>query len=249
MSHELPPPLLEKWGWRLSFLMSALIAAAALFFRRHLHETRYFQNAKEFGHLDKEPLFDTFHKYKYALLHGIGLLVLETVGFNLMILFSSVYFQQAVHLPLNQVTIIQLVTIALLLIVTPLAGKASIYLGSKRLAKWAVWGMLLTVFPIYYLISSQILWVILICHGILAVLLATYLGNLPALTCALFPVEVRYSGVATAMNLSITIFASIGIVIITLLINTSSSYLWPSLYWIGGALLSLWSLSKVKEKR
>jgi MHS family proline/betaine transporter-like MFS transporter len=247
LTSNLPKRELVEWGWRLSFLLSAVIATALLFFRRLMHETPFFLKAKEFGHLDKEPLFDAFHKYKKPLFYGMMLLVLETVGFNFLVLFSSAYYQKTLHLHLSQITVIQLTTIFILAVITPLAGKASIRFGSKRLAKWAAFGILFTAFPLYYLICQGILWMIVLSQAILAVFLAVYLGNLPAMVCSLFPIEVRYSGVATVMNISVTIFASIGILIITLFINNSNTPLLPSLYWVGGTLLSLWGLTRVKD--
>ncbi len=239
---------LEEWGWRISFFISALVAIIALFSRRLLRETPFFQKAKEFGHLDKTPIFDIFHKYKKMLLYGMGLVALETVGFNSLILFSTEYFTNALGLPLAQISLIHFVTIFVLIITTPLAGKAAIRLGSKRLARWAIYGMLITALPAYILLSQKILWVILTCQGVLAVFLAFYLSNLPTILCSLFPVEVRYSGVATSMNFSILIFASIGIIFITLISKQNSSPLWPGLYWISGALISLWSLNKITEQ-
>ncbi len=243
VSHE----AFVEWGWRFTFFLSALIATFALFLRRMLHETHFFEEAKEYGHLDKEPLFDTFHKYKKALLYGIGLVCMETAGFNLLILFATPYYTKTLNIPYNQVTIIQLFIISLLVIVTPFIGKASVRIGSKRLSKIALYGLILTPLPIYYLITYKIFWMILVGQGIIAIFFATYISNLPALICSLFPVKVRYSAVATAMNLSILIFAILGIALITFFIHHSDSLLWPSYYWIGASLLSLLCLTRVKE--
>ncbi len=236
-----------EWGWRFTFFLSAIIATFALILRRMLRETHFFEEAKEYGHLDKEPLFDTFHKYKKALLYGIGLTAMETAGFNLLILFSTPYYHTTLGLPFSDVTSIQLATIFILVVATPFAGKASMHFGSKHLARWALYGLLVIAIPVYYLISFKQFWLILAGQGIIAILFAAYISNLPALICSLFPVKVRYSGVATAMNLSVTIFASAGIIFITLFLKQNTLPLWPSYYWIAAALLSLLSLSHVKE--
>jgi hypothetical protein len=47
-----------------------------------------FPGAKHYGCLLKESLFDAFHKYKKAIFVGIGLMILDTEGLNLVLIYS-----------------------------------------------------------------------------------------------------------------------------------------------------------------
>ncbi len=48
---------LLSWGWRIPFLCSILIAAAALLIRRHIRETPVFERQKPFCRLNEKRLF------------------------------------------------------------------------------------------------------------------------------------------------------------------------------------------------
>lgn len=235
------------WGWRVTYLICALIALLTLYARHRLPDTTLFKAVKEKHHIDKQSIFDTFHKYKKSLLCGIGLIVLESTGFNLIVLFTPTILKQHSHLTLYQLGVIQIISVLFLLITVPLSGKISTITGHLRLAKLSVFGLLLFTFPAYYCISHDNFYLIILGHALLAIFFASYIGNVPALICSLFPTEVRFSGVAAAINISVIIFASLGVIAIVIFTGSHFSLLWPSFYWVAASLLSLLSLYKLKN--
>lgn len=45
---------LEDWGWRIPFVIGALLSVIALYLRTNLHETEAFENKKDMGEQKKE---------------------------------------------------------------------------------------------------------------------------------------------------------------------------------------------------
>lgn len=235
------------WGWRYSYIFCAIIAFATLCFRHYLPETALFKKAKDSNHLDKKSIFDTFHKYKKSFFCGIGLVALESTGYNLIILFTPTILKDFANLSFQQLGIIQTITVLFLLVTIPISGKISTLIGHLRLAKLSIYGLLLFTFPAYLLISKGNFYSIILGHAIMAIFFASYLGNVPALICSLFPTNVRFSGVAAATNISVLVFASLGTVVIVFFSSQHFSHIWPSFYWIVASLLSLWSLTTLTK--
>lgn len=80
---------LEEWGWRIPFFMGAFVGVVGIFMRHFLHETPIFKEAQHYGHLVKKPFFDTVKKHKKNLTKGIGLYLLDSLGFNLVLIYSN----------------------------------------------------------------------------------------------------------------------------------------------------------------
>jgi MFS family permease len=246
---EVTPEGLRAGQWRLPFVLSGIVGVLVLLLRRFLHETPFFEKAKQYGCLLKEPLFSTFHKYKKLILIGMGLMVMDTVGFNLVLIYSSFYYTSVLHLSTFQSTVLQFFIIVLFLVTTLLAGKASDRIGIRRFAKRVLWILFFLTSPIYILSGWKIYWLLFFTQGVLAILIASYFSVLPVLVSSLFPIEVRYSGTATAMNFAIAIFGGIGPFIMIQAIGQFHSPLWPILYLMIGCALSLLSLAGVHNPK
>jgi MFS family permease len=242
---EVSPEGLRAGEWRLPFFLSGLVGIVVLLLRRLLRETPFFEEAKHYGCLLKEPLFSTFHKYKKMIFIGMGLMVMDTVGFNLVLIYSSFYNTAVLHLSYFQSMLLQFFTITLFLATTLCAGRLSDSIGVRRFAQWALWTLFFLASPMYFLMGWKIYWLLFFTQGILAVLIASYFSVLPVLVSSLFPIEVRYSGTATAMNFAIAIFGGLGPFIMVRVIGQFHSPVWPSLYLMIGCALSLLSLAHV----
>jgi MFS transporter, MHS family, proline/betaine transporter len=249
LNSEMTPEALARGGWRVPFFLSGLLGVVVLLLRRLMRETPFFQEAKHYGCLLKEPLLDAFHKYKKAIFVGIGLMIMDTVGFNLVLIYSSFYYNSILHLTYHHAAFLQFFTISFFLIGTLLSGKTSDYIGIRRYAKGALWILFFLAAPIYFLMGMKIYWLLFLSQGALALLISSYFSVLPALVCSLFPIEVRYSAAGAAINFAIAIFGGLGPFIMVLVIGRLHSPLWPSLYLMAGCALSLFSLSYVHDPK
>lgn len=236
-------------AWRIPFLLSGLIGVGVLFLRFYLRETPLFERAKHYGCLIKEPLFSAFHKYKKAMLIGIGLMIMDTVAFNLVLIYASVYYTSILGLSYFQSTLLHFYTISVFLVTSPFAGKLADKVGIRRFARMVLWILFFLAIPIYLLTGLKIYWLLFVTQGILALLLSSYLSVLPSLVCSLFPIEVRYSGTATAMNFAIAIFGGVAPFIMMLVIGQFETPIWPILYLMGGCTISLTSLAYVQRPK
>ena len=105
-----------SWGWRIPFLMSAVLLAVSIWIRLKLSESPVFTKMKAEGKTSKAPLSDSFLKYpnnKYALLALLG----ATAGQGVVWYtgqFYALFFMQ-ITLKLDYQTTYMLIGAALLL--------------------------------------------------------------------------------------------------------------------------------------
>ena len=69
------PKAFSDWGWRIPFLVSAILLLFSVYIRLRLNETPVFQKMKEEGKGSKAPLTESFIRYpnnKYVLLALFG---------------------------------------------------------------------------------------------------------------------------------------------------------------------------------
>ncbi len=233
----------DMWGWRFPFIIGTVLGVIAIFFRMALRETPIFKEEMKTGAIIKSPVLTSF-KHSKQLILGLWIFMLDAVGFNLIIIFSSHYFTTVLGLTLRQAFLINAFTVSCALIAIPIAGKLSNHWGAYKLSRWAASAMVVLVFPLYLMMNPQTLWTIYFAQGVLAVLLSLYLANLPAIVADLFPPPVRYSSAAIVTNFSVALFGGTAPLLVAYLIDHTKFHPLPALYIIAGALISLFALRK-----
>jgi MFS family permease len=145
-----------SWGWRIPFLVSALLLAVSLWIRLQLEESPLFQQMKGEGRTSQAPLTESFAQWgnlKIVLIAlfgaAVGVGVISYTG-----QFYSLFFLEKT-LKVDGFTANALTAVALLL-VTPtfiLFGWLSDYVGRKpiMLAGFAL--AALTYFPLFHALS------------------------------------------------------------------------------------------------
>lgn len=236
-----------EWGWRLPFYMGALIGIFGIVMRLFLHETPIFQEAKLVGQLVKKPLLNTLKKHKITILQGLGIYVLDAVGFTLILIFSSYYYFEHHHLSMNQAFKVNLISVFFLLILIPFFGKFGNWIGNYRLAKWASICMFFFAYPLYLLIGLNTFAAIFIGQGCLLLLLAAYVCNMPVLLFQLYPTEVRYTCIGIAVNFSVAIFGGTAPFISHYFIKLTKHPSVPGLYMMAASLIAFLALRSIKR--
>src|SRR5699024_12355502 len=66
------------WGWRIPFILSALLVIFGLWIRKGIDETPSFKKNKESGNVSKIPIADTLRLHWREVLVAIGAKVVET---------------------------------------------------------------------------------------------------------------------------------------------------------------------------
>ncbi len=235
---KLPEEDLMSWGWRVPFLLSILIFLVGVYIRKNIRESKAFSQAKPETKHEKIPLMVLLREHPKALLQAIALRLPENGASYIFFTFSVVY---AKHIGISTGEIISAVTLAMLVEFFSILfwGALSDRIGLKPVYYIGVIGLLVMAFPFFWLLSTgDYGWILLamflglpFCHGAM-------IGTQPCIMSDLFPVRVRYSGLALGHEVGSIFSGGLGpMLAVALLMHFDAS--WPvSLLLMGYALLA-----------
>lgn len=196
------------WGWRVAFLISAILVVLGLYIRLKVMETPAFNRVKQEKKVAAVPVVDLFKTHGKNTLLGLGARYIEGVTFNTFGVFVVGYLTGTLHMP-RQTALAGVMISSLLMIVTlPIYGSLSDKIGRRKL--FAFGGLLIGLlsFPAFWLMQTQspiLIW-IAIAVPFALVYPAVY-GPQAALFSELFDTRVRYTGISFVYQFS-GIFAS-----------------------------------------
>lgn len=238
LASALTPEQMDAWGWRVPFAFGLLIGPIAYYIRRHVDETPEFQSLSERG----TPLRETLLEGKKRLLISLGMVVLCTVAMY-TILFMPTYATRQLGLPVAGSFMAIFLTGAIQLVLTPLFGSLSDKRGRLPILFGAAIAILLLIYPMFaWLAANPTLQTLLIVQAIIGVLMAGYLGPLPALMSEIFPARMRTTGLSISYSFGVAIFGGFAPFINAWLIESTGSKLAPSWYVMFAAAISLTAL-------
>ena len=201
----LTPEQLKDWGWRIPFVIGALLSVFAIYMRRDMIETSYFEAAKkktsEIGSLWKLAA-----QWK-SLLFVIGITVGGTSAFYTYTTYMQKFLKLSVKLTDDQTTAVTAGSLLFAILIQPLYGALSDKIGRKPLLiGFGVLGTLGT-YPLLTTLratTEPFMAFLIIC---LAWAIVTGYTSITAIVKAeLFPTAVRALGVGLPYALTAAIF-------------------------------------------
>ncbi len=235
---KLPEEDLMSWGWRVPFLLSILIFLVGVYIRKNIRESKAFSQAKPETKHEKIPLMVLIREHPKALLQAIALRLPENGASYIFFTFSVVY---AKHIGISTGEIISAVTLAMLVEFFSILfwGALSDRIGLKPVYYIGVIGLLVMAFPFFWLLSTgDYGWIMLAMFLGLPFCNGAMIGTQPCIMSDLFPVRVRYSGLALGHEVGSIFSGGLGpMLAVALLMHFDAS--WPvSLLLMGYALLA-----------
>ena len=201
----LTPDQLRAWGWRIPFVIGALLAITALVMRRNLHETEDFVAAKKIPR--RTSSMRALAKYPREVLLVVGLTMGGTTAFYTYTTYMQKFLRLSVGLNDIQTTMVTAGSLLFALCLQPAYGALSDRIGRKALLIW--FGVMGTIFTIPLLDTleatrSGFMAFLLIAAGWLIV--AGYTSINAVVKAELFPTSVRATGVGLPYAVTVSIF-------------------------------------------
>jgi len=238
------------WGWRVPFLLSAVLVLVGYWVRVSLAESPLFQQALEdAGAPPKAPVIDAIRERPGGLAIGAGLRVAENICFYVVTTFGLTYIVDHAHLTrslaLNAMligTAIEVVLIPLFAALSDKVGRRPVYfLGAAGIA---VWG-----FAFFRLIDTGqpsliVLAIVggLVCHALMY-------GPQAAFIAELFPTRMRYSGASLAYQATSIFAGSLAPIVALALLDRFKSWVPIAIYLAIAGAISAFSAWKARETK
>ncbi len=196
---------LVDWGWRIPFVIGAILAVTAMFMRRHMHETESFEAAK--ATMKKESSLKGLLKYPREVAIVVGLTAGGTAAFYTFTTYMQTFVKQTVGLSDITTTYVIAGSLIFAAVLQPIYGAISDRIGRKPLLIFfGLAGTLLTVPILTTLAGTKSAFVafLLLCGAWLFT--AGYTSINAVVKAELFPTAIRATGVAVPYAVTVSIF-------------------------------------------
>lgn len=247
----LPDGSFMTWGWRVPFILSALLVLFGLWIRKGIDETPEFKKVQASGDIPKLPIVDTLKFHWREVLIAIGAKFVETAPFYIFSTFIVSY--GTTNLGFTRTSTLTAVMIATLVttILIPVMGSLSDRVGRKKLYIVGAIGMALFSFPYFWMIQQGSVALLVLATVIsLGVIWAPITAVLGTMFSEIFDAKVRYTGISLGYQIGAALAGGTAPLVATaLLARFDNSYVPVALYIIFTAFVSLVSISAVKNRR
>jgi MHS family alpha-ketoglutarate permease-like MFS transporter len=200
---------LDSWGWRLAFIVAALLGLVGLWLRSSVEETDSFVNAKArteaSGEKRRNSVFTMFVKHPGSTLRVFGITIAGTLLYYMWVSYMPTYAAVATGIPLSLALLANFIAVGLFLILLPFAGILSDKIGRKPTMTAFAAGFLLFSWPAFALLNGNF-WMLLLIEVIGIILLLGYSANCAVIMAEQFPAEVRATGIGLPYALAVAVF-------------------------------------------
>jgi metabolite-proton symporter len=195
-----------RWGWRVPFLLSAILVIVGWYIRNRVTESPMFEAEIEAETPPSTPAIDVFRERPRAVLLGAGLRVGENIVYYIITVFSLTYLVDVAAETRSLALDALLIGAAVQFVAIPLIAMLSDRIGRRTVYAFGGFGSAIFVFLFFPMLASgSNAWIILAI--VIALLLhASMYAPQAAFITELFPTRIRYSGVSIAYQLT-AIFA------------------------------------------
>jgi MHS family shikimate/dehydroshikimate transporter-like MFS transporter len=199
----LPEADFLSWGWRIAFLISAILVAVGLYIRLKIMETPAFTRIQASNKVAHVPFFELWRTHGKNTLLGLGARYIEGVTFNIFGVFIVGYIANSLGLPRQTALAGVMIASAIMIVMLPIYGNLSDRIGRRRM--FGVAGLLIGIlsFPAFWLMQTKeplLIWIAIAVP--FAIVYPAVYGPQAALFSELFDTRVRYTGISFVYQFS-----------------------------------------------
>lgn len=199
---------LSAWGWRIPFVIGAILSVIALYLRKNLHETEAFEKNNDSAEKkDENGSIKLLLKHPRAILTVVGLTMGGTLAFNTYTTYMQKFLVNTVNLTKEESTFISFLSLMIFAVFQPLFGLLSDKIGRRPLLlAFGILGTIFTVPLLTGLANVTTMWGAFAFLMIALIIVSGYTSINAVVKAELFPAEIRALGVGLPYALTVCIF-------------------------------------------
>ncbi len=226
---------MESWGWRVPFLLGALLGPVGMYMRRTIDETPAYKRAAATPsvaqHDSDSPLL--------LATKAFGFTIVWTVCFYVLLSYMPTYTQKFLKISAAEALWANTIGLVVLAIAIPIMGTLSDRVGRKPLLLGCCLAFIVLPYPTFaFLLSGASYGALVAVQILFALMISMFSGAGPAAIAEIFPTRTRSTWMTTGYALAVAIFGGFAPFISVWLINHFNSPLAHTFYLIAAALVS-----------
>jgi metabolite-proton symporter len=220
----LPDAAFLGWGWRVAFMLSAILVGVGLYIRLKVMETPAFRKLEKTEAKATVPAVQMI-KDKLSrrhLLLGMGSRWAEGVAFNLWAVFTISYATGTLHLGKQPILLAVMAAAVTMIIFIPVFGRLADRFDRRHLYTAGIVMLAAATYPALALMGTGSTAVILVTIVVvLGVIYPIVYAPEASLFAELFPTRVRYTGISVVYQLSGIVASGLTPLILAYLLKTA----------------------------
>ncbi|SDH12027.1 MFS transporter [Nonomuraea jiangxiensis] len=216
---------LHTWGWRVPFIVSAVLVLVGLFIRLRVEESPVFERAEKTG----VPIKEVFRVSWRSVLLGVGTLPVAIGGYYLLTTFLLSYATgpsagESEQLVLNGLSFASFVELVATLGIAWMGDR----FGGRKIAIWFLVATAVLAVPQFAVLGSHNAFLIFAMLGLMRLATSGTYGPMAAVLAEMFPPQVRYTGISLAYQGAGAIFGGLSPLAATALVGAYGGAAWPA---------------------
>ena len=216
-------------GWRIPFLLSAVLIIVGLYIRLRILETPAFRRVKQEGRVSHIPVLEVFRHYWREIILSALLRSAEQAPFYIFTTFLLAYGVKVLKLSTNLLYAGLVITAIISFVMMPTYSAISDRVGRKR---WYMIGCVLMAafaFPYFFLLQTKMSVIVVIAIVLSISFFHDWLyGPQAALISERFGTSLRYSGASLGYQLASVTAGGPAPIIATYLVANSKTIIGPT---------------------
>ncbi|MFI0710317.1 MFS transporter [Streptomyces inhibens] len=202
-----------QWGWRVAFLIGALLSLLGLWIRRGAQETlpqalnavRAGETPTDQRAAERPGLFEALRRHPRQSLLICGITVGGTIAYYTWTTYLPTYAQVNAGFDKGESLTVGTLSLIFFALLQPLGGMLSDRIGRKPLLLGFSLGFAVLTVPLLHLVTDAFFSLLLVqCAGM--VLLTGYTAIAAAVNAEVFPARVRAAGIGFPYSLTVALF-------------------------------------------
>ncbi|WP_223166994.1 MFS transporter [Nonomuraea sp. SYSU D8015] len=217
---------MESYGWRIPFIVGAVLSLVGLWIRKTADETSAVAEEIKRGEAKRPKMFEFLKHHPKSALTIVGITIAGTVAYYTWTTFLPTYAQITVNF--DEADSLQIGTISLVffMILQPLLGMLSDRVGRRPMMIAFGLGFLILPVPLLGLLSDAY-GSLLVVQLIGMIFLGCFTSISAAVNAELFPTRVRAAGIGFPYSLTVALFGGTAPLIGTAFREAGSPGLFP----------------------
>jgi len=247
LTAALSPAALDAYGWRIAFLVGAVVVPFGVWLRTHIPETLHLPDPSAAGAVTRSSRLGHARAHRRVIALGLVVLAAGTIG-TYITTYIVTFAQATLHMSARAGFLAQTGANVCAVAAALLGGWLSDRYGRRPINIWGSRVLLLVIYPMFaWIIATRSEFTLIAGMSVLGGASAFFFGSFFAALAESLPQSIRGSGFGIIYAVAITVFGGTTQLVITWLIHLTGSAMAPAWYWMGAAALGQIALMLMSE--